>query len=415
MLAVNPKDPSNVVVGAKDYTPEGSDCVWAGTSVTKDGGATWTNGFVGGPKAQRDPHVAFYDCVTDPVLEFGPDGMLYYLVEAYGAGDEALAGLPATPLGSGFGSNMWLAVSQDGGLTWGFRGLMSLGAGGNVLLHDKSDLAVSPVSGTIVAAWDAFNPASAQLVWVRSTDRGATFSPPRTLIGTDRATDTGAMVDLEWDAQGALHAVFFDWNTGEVLYARSDDDGASFGAPQSVAAATPWTGANAPNANFRIFDSPMLAVDASEGLRAGWLYLVWADDSLLAGDHDVWFTRSEDGGASWARPVQVGSWTGSDQFHPNVAVAGDGSVHVLEYDRHHDPANRLLDATWLVSEDGGQRWRSGRLSASSFDGDLGIHQSGVPFMGDYLAIGAGSDKVYMAWADTRGGRSDVAFAAVALG
>jgi hypothetical protein len=220
------------------------------------------------------------------------------------------------------------------------------------------------------------------------------------------------MVDLDWDAEGALHALFFDWNTGDVLYTKSTDDGATFAQPMVVSPAHPWTGQSAPNAKFRIFDSTMLALDTSNGTRRGWVYATWADDLLIQGDHDVWFTRSEDGGATWRPPMQVGSWTGSDQFHPNLAVAGDGSLHMLLYDRHYGDNNTLLDTTWMQSMDGGNTWSAKRLSGSSFDGDLGVHQSGAPFMGDYIAIGASGPFAYMAYADTREGRADVAVAKV---
>jgi hypothetical protein len=420
MLAINPEDPGHVLIGAKDYSPGGSDCVWAGTSLTRDGGRTWTNGFVGGPRSQRDARLAPYDCVTDPVLDWGPDGRIYYLVEAYGAGQERAAQLPdalgQTPvggaLGFGAGSNMWLAVSDDGGSSWQFRGMISIAPGSVVLLHDKSDLAVSPTSGTIVASWTAFNAASSQLVYVRSTDGGTTFSAPRPLMemGPERANEATAMVDLDWDADGTLHAIWFNWNTGDVLYAQSDDDGATFSVPQAIAPGAPWTGANAPNADYRIFDSTMLAVDLTPGPRRGWLYATWADDLLREGDHDVWFVRSADGGASWSTPVQVGSWQGSDQFHPNLVVAGDGSVHLSFYDRRYGPNNTLLDVTHGISLDGGDSWSFLRVTNSSFDGDLGIHQSGVPFMGDYNGIGAVGNAVWVAYADTRDGRSDVAVA-----
>lgn len=416
MLAVNPTDPDNVVIGAKDYTPEGSDCVWAGTSITHDGGRTWTNGWVGGSAAERDPRFRAYQCVTDPVLEFGADGVLYYLVEAYNAAGQATGQLPdPTGLGAfGAGSQMWLAVSQDGGETWDYRGVITAGPGGAVLLHDKSDMAVSPVSGTIVASWTAFNMASSQLLYVRSADGGNTFTPPRPLMRFDdpaRAQDATAMVDLDWDAQGDLHAIWFNWNTGDVTYAVSRDDGSTFTAPVVIAPAAPWTGANAPNSEFRIFDSTMMAVDLTEGPRAGWLYATWADDLLAPEDHDVWFLHSEDSGASWSLPVQVGSQTGSDQFHPNLVVAGDGSLHIFFYDRSYDGANNtLLDVTHGLSLDGGTTWAWTRVSNTSFDGDLGIHQSGVPFMGDYNGIGTAGDVVYLTYADTRMGQSDVAVA-----
>lgn len=423
MLAVNPTDPDNVVIGAKDYTPEGSDCVWAGTSVTRDGGHTWSNGWVGGPRDDREPRLRPYDCVTDPVLEFGPGGVLYYLVEAYGIGEEMGQQVPAplnqTPLATAFGagSNMWLAASTDGGATWELRGMISLGPGGDVLLHDKSDLAVSPVTETLVASWTAFNAASSQLVYVRSTDGGNVFTPPRPLMtftSPDQAQQATAMVDLDFDREGRLHAVWFNWDNGDVLYAVSEDDGVTFTAPLRLSPASPWTGGSAPNSDFRVFDSPMLAVDNTEGPRSGWLYVTWADDQLFPDDHDVWFLRSEDGGLSWNSPRQVNSFAGTDQFHPNLVVAPDGSLHLFMYDRHYDPENRLLDVTHGISLDGGERWNWTRVSNSSFDGDLGIHQGGFPFMGDYNGIGAGEGVVYIAYADTREGRSDVAVARFAL-
>lgn len=415
MLAVNPDDPLNVVIGAKDYSEAASDCVWAGTSRTTDGGASWENGFVGGDRNAREPRLRPYDCVTDPVLEFGPDGRLYYLVEAYGAGQERLGGAPfnQTPVGAfGAGSNMWLAVSGDGGGTWELRGMISFGPGSVVLLHDKSDMAVSPTTATIVAAWTAFNAASSQLVYVRSTDGGATFSAPRPLmqLGPERAQEATAMVDLDFDRDGRLHAIWFNWDTGDVMYAASEDDGATFTAPATIAPGAPWTGQNAPNSAFRIFDGTMLAVDLTEGPRGGWVYATWADDLREEGDHDVWFLRSEDGGTTWGTPVQVGSEDGSDQFHPNLVVASDGSVHLFFYDRQYDANHTLLDVAHGLSLDGGATWNWTRVSNSSFDGDRGIHQSGVPFMGDYNGIGASGDTVYIAYADTREGRSDVAVA-----
>src|SRR5687767_1195853 len=55
-LAVNPKDPMNIVVASKDKDPLASnDCVWSVAQVTKDGGKTWTTVYVGGDKAHRVP------------------------------------------------------------------------------------------------------------------------------------------------------------------------------------------------------------------------------------------------------------------------------------------------------------------------------------------------------------------------
>src|SRR5579884_2798362 len=86
-IAINPKDPNNVVVGAKDLDPAASaSCVWNGVFVTHDGGKTWKDVHIGGTYASRDPTSPFYGyaCNTDPDFQFTSDGALHYGVEMYG-------------------------------------------------------------------------------------------------------------------------------------------------------------------------------------------------------------------------------------------------------------------------------------------------------------------------------------------
>src|ERR1051326_8491633 len=72
--AVNPTNPKNVLVAAKDLNPTSSapdstgHCVWNGVFVTHDGGQTWHDVTIGGTYAERGPTSPFYGymCNTAP-------------------------------------------------------------------------------------------------------------------------------------------------------------------------------------------------------------------------------------------------------------------------------------------------------------------------------------------------------------
>jgi hypothetical protein len=95
----------------------------------------------------------------------------------------------------------------------------------------------------------------------------------------------------------------------------------------------------------------------------------------------------------------------------NLAVAGDGSVHVFFLDKRHDPQHRLIDVTHAVSLDGGATWRNERVTAVSFDGDLGRHQSGAPFIGDYIGVAAHGNEVWAGVPEASNGKETVVAAA----
>jgi hypothetical protein len=55
-----------------------------------------------------------------------------------------------------------------------------------------------------------------------------------------------------------------------------------------------------------------------------------------------------------------------DRFHPWIAVAEDGSVHVIFYDTRLDPARNMVDIFHSFSADGGDTWSTPeRLSTES--------------------------------------------------
>lgn len=430
-LAVNPKDPLNVMAGAKDYNPNATDCVWVGLATTHDGGKTWKDQYIGGLLAERnDPTNPLfpYQCNTDPMFAFADDGTLYDVVEVYGQKqpnstppDPVGLNSPGSPL---VGPNtMFITVSKDGGTTFG--PLARVWDGGlPAVLQDRTLIVGNPTSGSVHFIFSQrqdivgslANTAVSQVVVSTSRDHGATWGSPLVVSAPEPMFNIPAAITA--DEEGRVVA-FWARSTGpsapmsDLFAAVSTDDGTSFGVPIHVAAAKLMSKAHADPAQFYVAINPQIAVDRSGGPRQGWLYAVWDDNQT--GHLDPRISISKDHGATWSAPaVLTGDPDAHDRFHPAIAVDAWGAVHVTYNDRRYDAANKLLDLSWAIAPDG-SNFISFRVTNGSFDGDLGFHQSGVPFIGDYNGLGCSGATCYASFADTRDGRSELAVARLVRG
>ncbi len=162
--------------------------------------------------------------------------------------------------------------------------------------------------------------------------------------------------------------------------------------------------------HFRVATYPVLAVDTSGGAHNGRRYVVAAEQAgPLDSDVELRLRYSDDG-MSWSQPVHVSDPTEADgstkgdQYVPWIDVDPQGGVHVAWYDRRNSPDNRLLDVYYAYSDNGGESFhRNVRVTETSFDGDLGHHQTGAPFIGDYIGLDSSKESVTIFWADTRHG------------
>jgi hypothetical protein len=410
-LAINPTDARNVVIGAKDVDPAySSKCVWNGVFVTHDGGATWRDVHIGGTYAERqaDPASPYfgYDCNTDPMFQFTKDGALHYLVEVYHfLGQEYntpthdLLGQPGL-----LGWKILLATSHDGGDTW--PDVITYQPD---LVHptDYSRMAVVPTTQSILSVIGSTS-GGCHLLASRDGGKSADlFRVPLTTSGDApcqaiAASPAGTVVVAGPGAGGPTEG-----GSG-VVFARSTDDGRTF---------------LDANVGFRFKDIRQfaesearvgsgleLAYDLTEGPRKGTLYALY--DAADLDEADVFVRSSTDDGRTWSPASRVNDDnTTSHQWMGNLAVAGDGSVHVFYMDKRHDPAHRLIDVTHAVSADGGQTWRNERVTAVSFDGDLGRHQSGAPFIGDYIGVAALGNEVWAGFPEASNGKETVVAAA----
>jgi len=188
------------------------------------------------------------------------------------------------------------------------------------------------------------------------------------------------------------------------------------------------------NSNFRLNSAGNLAIDPSDP-TGNTLYVVFIDnrngssfpsstqvtqqpaDSFACPrgtttDTDVFIVKSTDGGVTWTNPAthspgalrvnQDALGNGKDQWFPFAAVAPDGRLDVVFYDRRADPFNRSAHVYLGRSHDGGATWTEIRLTEVpsnmnwAFDDGL--------FIGDYNGIAIAPDGTsYPFWTDARNG------------
>lgn len=157
-----------------------------------------------------------------------------------------------------------------------------------------------------------------EMLFSRSDDNGATFSPPLNIsssIGGDgkgrinRDVWHNGSFDLVAGPDGALYVAWTEYD-GPLWFSRSIDSGKKFSRPQRIAG-----GGNAKPAR-----APSLALG-----KNGTLYLAWTtgeDDSA-----DIHIAKSVDGGAHFQAPQIVAPDKGYADA-PRLAVAPDGVLHL---------------------------------------------------------------------------------------
>src|SRR4029450_8573766 len=166
---------------------------------------------------------------------------------------------------------------------------------------------------------------------------------------------------------------------------------------------------------------------------AGHLYLTYEDWDPSAGQADVKFTQSTDGGSTWTAPVVVTAnvdtpGLSTDQFQPTVAAGPTGAVAVAFYDRREacptDPSvlpadvarvNFCIDTSLQAYKDNGAGavpvGANVRISDFTWDPEQpGQHleslsqypcasardpgSTGSGFIGDYFALAISGGNIY---------------------
>jgi hypothetical protein len=312
-------------------------------------------------------------------------------------------------------------------------------------VEDKQWIAVNHVIGHryqdhVYAMWSVFNGApnggSVDLRLAVSTDRGATFSRYYSFPMPSVSGRQNFYVQPSIDASGDLYVAFAstekDKKSGQVTLwvAKSTDDAQTFTFSRAVTGIGLIPTCCLPNTTFR--DGIVESFAASPNL-AGHLYMTYEDWDAAAGQFDVKFVQSTNGGATWSAPVKVNDNTESnvlgytDQFQPSIAAGPNGAVAIAFYDRRaacpSDPSvlaadvgrtNFCIDVTLQAFKDTGTGAQpvlaNTRFTTYTWDPmNPGQHVDGIgqmacaahrdpcterAFIGDYFGLAVSGGNIY---------------------
>ncbi len=410
-IAINPKDPDNLIATANDnHYLSGTDG-WRMTAFwTKDGGKTWQHE----PTNSNDG--VFFDVgpqgtIFDPGVAFNTKGEAFYSF-----------GFTMTRYDNAERHRNKNAVivqkSTDGGESWDddWNDGLPLSpvayaiSESNNPFHDRYTMAIdqnenSPHKDNIYVSWQRFvvNPAP---VISRSTDGGISWSSP---VKLEDYYSTQAPMP----AVGPNGEVYVAWihsttgNRAQALVSRSMNGGESFATPVlaqeviSIGDRDPESGrfTFTDKQKMRVSSPPQIAVDVSGGEYNGNIYVVQAgrDDE---GDYGVYLARSTDNGNSWKKQLRVdNNPLRNDMFFPSITVDPvTGMIAILYYSSQNDENNQGIDAYVAISEDAGDSWTHIRVSpyTAYLDRYSTIFPQGPGnfYWGDYTSITSYDSHIY---------------------
>lgn len=437
-LAVDPRNHQRMAIAYR----EGAQRSVCSLALSSDGGTTWQTQDLIGPQgrlAWPGQDTLCYEAVA----AFGPDGTLYYAVQATISFRDPYSRVLVASSSDAVAFHAPVDVDPDHARNAGDVG------GGDWYPR----LAVAPGSGKLFVRWThyASRNASAQSVIASSTDRGTTFSAP--VVATPAAAANASLVDsfgtaLAAGQGGAVYTSWLDLTRRQagctagrapvtatcsmkvpLEAAASHDGGRTFGAAVVVDPAVDFgcPGRNVPGTTALAscdnlhFDRGPEAYSLTAGVTAGSAYLAW-----WGGDPEnparISFAGTYDGGRSWSAPRTVGALRGAtadEQQRPVLAVAPNGRIDIAYYD---DTNGGDQDVYLVSSDDGGTIFSAPQLvTSTSSNINIGpVSEDGVHAgFGEWLGLFSSNSAIDVAWTDTRRGtvdsaKQDIYFAAVPL-
>jgi hypothetical protein len=411
-LIRNPVDEPNLVAANRIDEPRYSCAL----SVSFDGGGRWAQTPIPVPPGEEPKCYA-------PDVAFDSEGILYMSYVT-------LAGRANAP------NAVWLVRSRDGGRTLS-RPTEIAPLGENSF---TTRLTADPDQpGLLYMTWlDAadlglyrFSKPGNPIQAISSEDGGRTWSDPARVSSAERERVVGPSPAVGPD--GELYVLYVDLGEDRLDYhgEHRGRGGAPYDGPWQLVLARSTDGGESweesvveeeltPTERFIVFTPPYpsLAVDQDTGR----LYAAFQDGR--EGDADVYLWTLDSGNGEWEGPTRVNDTTegdGSSQYRPQLAVAPDGRLDVVYYDRREDSKDVLNEVSFQASFDEGDSF-SDRVAVSdeSFSSRIGFGSDrGLPDLGSRLGLVSGDDRALAVWSDTRAGsvrtgKQDIARGLVAI-
>jgi len=239
---------------------------------------------------------------------------------------------------------------------------------------------VVDAQGNVDVSWISGN----SVVFSRSVNQGASFSSPTNVSGGVLAFST-ADEKLAVGIGGRISVVWTATLTDlTVLFATSDDDGATFSAPGIFSLP--------PGANMTGGGDPVIAVGAANQIS-----VAWDDDSLgsFSGDSDIFLKTSANGGALFSNATDVSNAGATSQTLPEVIVDVHGNSYIVwtSQPRGASPAVFFAKLAAVATPVDQVRLRVGSPARSVPQGDV------LSFVVDVSEIRGRGEAVHLSCAD----------------
>lgn len=300
-------------------------------------------------------------------------------------------------------SNVFLAVSQDGGMHFAEQRVSDNVPG--AVMELRPALAVSRDGADVFVAWQEFCAGS-------DDDCGriklARFDASGTKRAPDVRVDQGAEEAGKWVPAVAVSAAgdpLVAWvderDAGpnglqfeHIYFARGREKGARFGRNRRVDAGLPVPAAMA-------LDNKWAPAIAARGRR---LYVAWTDFRNY--NWDI-YTAHSYAGVAFSANARVDDFPDLERLHdhPSIALDGRGSLHAIWADRRDTASDTNI--FYARSDDGGRHFSANRQidsSGSGFDAD---HDTPSNQWSPRLV--ADGDELFAVWQDNRRGNNDIFF------
>ncbi|MFH1120746.1 MAG: T9SS type A sorting domain-containing protein [Bacteroidota bacterium] len=386
-------DPNNnqALLQSNNSTPDPVSGIYGANGfLSNDAGSTW-GGSVQGAGGENS---------GDPSTAIGLNGW-YYVGYIHSSGGQGVS------------------YSTDQGQTW-TPVLAAPSPGGWGTLLDKNHMwidnsPVSSYSGYLYDAWTNFGGSNdAQIEINRSSDQGLTWSTPVNISTAVNAGSHNQGVNISTGPNGEVYAawaIYDEWPSDETAIgmAKSLDGGATWQPATRIINNIRGIRTSSTGKNMRVNSFPSMAVDISNSVNRGSLYITWANIGTpginTGSDIDIYMSKSTDQGVTWSIPAKVNQdppGSGKQHYFPWIACdPANGNLSIIYYD-DRNVSSSDCEVYVSNSSDGGFSWEDLKVSDVSFTPGP-INGLADSYFGDYLAIHANNRWVYPAWTDNRSG------------
>lgn len=374
-IAVDPTCPNRMAIGWRQFDTVSSNFREAGYAYSSDGGRTWTFPGVLEEGVFR----------SDPVLDYNSQGTFYYTSLNYQDNTYSCHVFKSKTHGKEWypaiyafgGDKQWTAVDRSGGIG----------------------------DGHFYEIWSIAGSCCSDSIFTRSTDDAQSFMypvyvPSTPIWGTMDVASSGALY-VGGIGSGATSEFYITYSTN----AKNPAATPTFSSAVNVNMGGSLVAflSRSPNPGG-LLGQVNVAVNPTNGH----VYMLASVDPVTADPMDVHFSRSTDGGQTWSPVTRVNDdspTNGAWQWFGTMSVAPNGRIDVIWNDTRDTTVSYICRLYYTKSTNGGISWAPSQPVSPQWNSHLGWPNQNK--IGDYYDMVSDDVGVHIAWAATFNGEQDV--------